>query len=63
MNKYKTKAEFFCVSRAGVDPSLQIDNRVQSTPAAPAASKQHKTRATNSRDERFRSGKDLTSSF
>ncbi|KAJ8350044.1 hypothetical protein SKAU_G00251740 [Synaphobranchus kaupii] len=39
----------------GVDPSLQIDNRVQSTQAAPAVSKQHKTRATNSRDERFRS--------
>ncbi|XP_061081760.1 disco-interacting protein 2 homolog A-like isoform X4 [Conger conger] len=39
----------------GVDPSLQTDGRVQPAPAAPAASKQHKTRAANSRDERFRS--------
>ncbi|KAJ8253028.1 hypothetical protein GJAV_G00208330 [Gymnothorax javanicus] len=39
----------------GVDPSLQIDNRVQSTQAAPVGSKQHKARAANSRDERFRS--------
>ncbi|KAG7466928.1 hypothetical protein MATL_G00147670 [Megalops atlanticus] len=39
----------------GVDPSLQVDTRVQSSQAAQAASKQHKTRAANSRDERFRS--------
>ncbi|KAG5833881.1 hypothetical protein ANANG_G00280600 [Anguilla anguilla] len=39
----------------GVDPSLQVDSRAQSAPAAPAASKQHKARAANSRDERFRS--------
>ncbi|XP_036395967.1 disco-interacting protein 2 homolog A isoform X3 [Megalops cyprinoides] len=39
----------------GVDPSLQVDNRVQSSQAAQAVSKQHKTRAANSRDERFRS--------
>ncbi|XP_064167595.1 disco-interacting protein 2 homolog A-like isoform X4 [Anguilla rostrata] len=39
----------------GVDPSLQVDSRAQSAPAAPAVSKQHKARAANSRDERFRS--------
>uniref|UniRef100_W5MUN6 Disco-interacting protein 2 homolog A n=1 Tax=Lepisosteus oculatus TaxID=7918 RepID=W5MUN6_LEPOC len=40
----------------GVDPSLQIENRVQvSTQPLPAVSKQHKSRSNNSRDERFRS--------
>lgn len=44
---------------AGVDPSLQAENRIpgpsQTTAAAP---KQQKPRPTNSRDERFRSGRD-----
>ncbi|XP_033371912.1 disco-interacting protein 2 homolog A isoform X4 [Parus major] len=40
----------------GVDPSLQAENRVPgSSQAAPAVSKQQKSRSTNSRDERFRS--------
>ncbi|XP_033865952.3 disco-interacting protein 2 homolog A-like isoform X7 [Acipenser ruthenus] len=40
----------------GVDPSLQIENRIQgSSQPAPAVSKQQKSRASNSRDERFRS--------
>ncbi|RXM28053.1 Disco-interacting protein 2-like A [Acipenser ruthenus] len=40
----------------GVDPSLQIENRIQgSSQPTPAVSKQQKSRASNSRDERFRS--------
>ncbi|XP_058889422.1 disco-interacting protein 2 homolog A-like isoform X5 [Acipenser ruthenus] len=40
----------------GVDPSLQIENRIQgSSQPAPAVSKQQKSRSSNSRDERFRS--------
>ncbi|XP_009302676.2 disco-interacting protein 2 homolog A isoform X2 [Danio rerio] len=40
----------------GVDPSLQIDHRIQSSaPAAHPASKHNKPRLANSRDERFRS--------
>ncbi|XP_072541487.1 disco-interacting protein 2 homolog A isoform X9 [Salminus brasiliensis] len=40
----------------GVDPSLQVDHRIQaSTQAAPPTSKHNKPRAANSRDERFRS--------
>lgn len=43
---------------SGVDPSLQAENRVPGTSQATAAvSKQQKSRSTNSRDERFRSGK------
>lgn len=42
---------------AGVDPSLQIDNRIQaSSQAVPPGSRHNKTRAANTRDERFRSG-------
>lgn len=42
---------------AGVDPSLQIDNRIQgSSQAALPSSKHNKSRAPNTRDERFRSG-------
>uniref|UniRef100_A0A7N6FIS4 DMAP1-binding domain-containing protein n=1 Tax=Anabas testudineus TaxID=64144 RepID=A0A7N6FIS4_ANATE len=44
-----------CLS-AGVDPSLQIDNRIQaSSQALLPGSKHNKTRAANTRDERFRS--------
>uniref|UniRef100_A0A1A8MT40 DIP2 disco-interacting protein 2 homolog A n=1 Tax=Nothobranchius pienaari TaxID=704102 RepID=A0A1A8MT40_9TELE len=40
----------------GVDPSLQIDNRIQtSSQAVLPVSKHNKSRATNARDERFRS--------
>ncbi|XP_039768433.1 disco-interacting protein 2 homolog A isoform X3 [Ornithorhynchus anatinus] len=40
----------------GVDPSLQTENRIPgSSQATAAASKQQKSRSTNSRDERFRS--------
>ncbi|XP_061648427.1 disco-interacting protein 2 homolog A isoform X8 [Phyllopteryx taeniolatus] len=40
----------------GVDPSLQIDSRIQpSSQAVLSASKQNKSRAANTRDERFRS--------
>uniref|UniRef100_A0A8D3CJI8 DMAP1-binding domain-containing protein n=1 Tax=Scophthalmus maximus TaxID=52904 RepID=A0A8D3CJI8_SCOMX len=40
----------------GVDPSLQIDNRIQaSTQAVLPGSKHNKSRAANTRDERFRS--------
>ncbi|KAL0985695.1 hypothetical protein UPYG_G00160630 [Umbra pygmaea] len=40
----------------GVDPSLQVDNRTQlSSQTAPTGSKHNKTRAANTRDERFRS--------
>ncbi|XP_062313308.1 disco-interacting protein 2 homolog A isoform X7 [Osmerus eperlanus] len=40
----------------GVDPSLQTDNRIQtSSQAVLPGSKQNKSRAANSRDERFRS--------
>ncbi|MGH0145250.1 UNVERIFIED_CONTAM: hypothetical protein FKN15_004918 [Acipenser sinensis] len=40
----------------GVDPSLQIENRIQgSSQPAPAVNKQQKSRSSNSRDERFRS--------
>ncbi|XP_036243201.1 disco-interacting protein 2 homolog A isoform X4 [Molothrus ater] len=40
----------------GVDPSLQTENRVPgSSQATAGASKQQKSRSTNSRDERFRS--------
>ncbi|XP_024863453.1 disco-interacting protein 2 homolog A isoform X9 [Kryptolebias marmoratus] len=40
----------------GVDPSLQIDNRIQaSSQAVLPVSKQNKSRAANARDERFRS--------
>ncbi|XP_034059882.1 disco-interacting protein 2 homolog A isoform X10 [Gymnodraco acuticeps] len=40
----------------GVDPSLQIDNRIQaSSQAVLSGSKHHKSRAANTRDERFRS--------
>ncbi|XP_037395062.1 disco-interacting protein 2 homolog A isoform X1 [Pygocentrus nattereri] len=40
----------------GVDPSLQVDHRIQaSSQAAPPTSKHNKPRAANSRDERFRS--------
>ncbi|XP_072557009.1 disco-interacting protein 2 homolog A isoform X6 [Paramormyrops kingsleyae] len=40
----------------GVDPSLQIDNRIQATSqVCPVGSKQNKSRPNNSRDERFRS--------
>uniref|UniRef100_A0A674A2X0 Disco interacting A n=1 Tax=Salmo trutta TaxID=8032 RepID=A0A674A2X0_SALTR len=40
----------------GVEPSLQKDNRIQSlSQAAPPGSKHNKSRATNTRDERFRS--------
>ncbi|XP_028992170.1 disco-interacting protein 2 homolog A isoform X5 [Betta splendens] len=40
----------------GVDPSLQIDNRIQtSSQALPQGSKHNKARAANTRDERFRS--------
>lgn len=42
---------------AGVDPSLQIDNRIQgSSQAVLPSSKHNKSRAANTRDERFRSG-------
>lgn len=41
----------------GVDPSLQIDNRIQaSSQAVLPGSKHNKSRAANTRDERFRSG-------
>lgn len=41
-----------------MDPSLQAENRVSgSSQATAAVSKQQKSRSTNSRDERFRSGK------
>ncbi|KAF3843036.1 hypothetical protein F7725_001885 [Dissostichus mawsoni] len=40
----------------GVDPSLQIDNRIQaSSQAVLSGSKHHKSRTANTRDERFRS--------
>lgn len=40
-----------------MDPSLQIDNRIQgSSQAVLPSSKQNKSRAANTRDERFRSG-------
>ncbi|XP_066542370.1 disco-interacting protein 2 homolog A isoform X1 [Hoplias malabaricus] len=40
----------------GVDPSLQVDHRIQaSSQVAPPTSKHNKPRAANSRDERFRS--------
>ncbi|CAG09279.1 unnamed protein product, partial [Tetraodon nigroviridis] len=40
----------------GVDPSLQIDNRIEaSSQALHPAAKHHKSRAGNTRDERFRS--------
>ncbi|KTG01028.1 hypothetical protein cypCar_00020352 [Cyprinus carpio] len=40
----------------GVDPSLQIEHRIQtSSQVAPPGSKQNKPRAANSRDECFRS--------
>ncbi|XP_041857869.1 disco-interacting protein 2 homolog A isoform X14 [Melanotaenia boesemani] len=40
----------------GVDPSLQIDNRIQASPQAVLpGSKLNKSRAANTRDERFRS--------
>jgi len=46
-----------------VDPSLQAENRVPgSSQAVAAVSKQQKSRSTNSRDERFRSGKEKKSS-
>lgn len=48
---------FWCRLSAGVDPSLQIDNRIQgSSQAALPSSKHNKSRAANTRDERFRSG-------
>ncbi|XP_031661348.1 disco-interacting protein 2 homolog A isoform X1 [Oncorhynchus kisutch] len=39
----------------GVEPSLQKENRIQMSQAAPPGSKHNKSRATNTRDERFRS--------
>lgn len=46
------------VLSAGVDPSLQIDNRIQaSSQVVLPVSKHNKSRAGNARDERFRSGK------
>ncbi|MEQ2157360.1 Disco-interacting protein 2 A, partial [Goodea atripinnis] len=39
----------------GVDPSLQIDNRIQSSSQAVPVSKHNKSRTGNARDERFRS--------
>ncbi|XP_064833064.1 disco-interacting protein 2 homolog A isoform X5 [Oncorhynchus masou masou] len=39
----------------GVEPSLQKENRIQMSQAAPLGSKHNKSRATNTRDERFRS--------
>lgn len=49
---------------AGVDPSLQIDNRIQgSTQAVLPSSKHNKSRAANTRDERFRSGNLLVRAF
>lgn len=48
--------EWNCIS--GVDPSLQAENRIPgSSQATAAVPKQQKSRSTNSRDERFRSGK------
>lgn len=45
----------------GVDPSLQIENRIQaSSQAVLSGSKHHKSRAANTRDERFRSGKHVS---
>lgn len=42
---------------AGVDPSLQIDNRIEaSSQALHPGAKHNKSRAGNTRDERFRSG-------
>lgn len=41
---------------AGVDPSLQIDNIQASSQALLPGAKHNKSRAGNSRDERFRSG-------
>ncbi|MEQ2258556.1 Disco-interacting protein 2 A, partial [Xenotaenia resolanae] len=38
-----------------VDPSLQIDNRIQSSSQAVPVSKHNKSRTGNARDERFRS--------
>uniref|UniRef100_A0A672RDF2 Disco interacting A n=1 Tax=Sinocyclocheilus grahami TaxID=75366 RepID=A0A672RDF2_SINGR len=47
---------FWFVLCAGVDPSLQIEHRIQtSSQVAPPGSKQNKPRVANSRDERFRS--------
>uniref|UniRef100_A0A8C2CJL9 Disco-interacting protein 2 homolog A n=1 Tax=Cyprinus carpio TaxID=7962 RepID=A0A8C2CJL9_CYPCA len=47
---------FWPVLCAGVDPSLQIEHRIQtSSQVAPPGSKQNKPRAANSRDECFRS--------
>ncbi|XP_034429883.1 disco-interacting protein 2 homolog A isoform X13 [Hippoglossus hippoglossus] len=39
----------------GVDPSLQIDNRIQASSQAVLPGSKHKSRAANTRDERFRS--------
>ncbi|XP_051565739.1 disco-interacting protein 2 homolog A-like isoform X5 [Myxocyprinus asiaticus] len=39
----------------GVDPSLQLEHRIQTSHVAPPGSKQNKSRAANSRDECFRS--------
>ncbi|XP_051998324.1 disco-interacting protein 2 homolog A-like isoform X1 [Xyrauchen texanus] len=39
----------------GVDPSLQIEHRIQTSHVVPPGSKQNKSRAAASRDERFRS--------
>uniref|UniRef100_A0A673H7F2 Disco-interacting protein 2 homolog A-like n=1 Tax=Sinocyclocheilus rhinocerous TaxID=307959 RepID=A0A673H7F2_9TELE len=45
----------------GVDPSLQIEHRIQtSSQVAPPGSKQNKPRVANSRDERFRSGRNMS---
>uniref|UniRef100_A0A8C1H8Y1 Disco-interacting protein 2 homolog A n=1 Tax=Cyprinus carpio carpio TaxID=630221 RepID=A0A8C1H8Y1_CYPCA len=57
--KKKKKPEiiiFWSVLCTGVDPSLQIEHRIQtSSQVAPPGSKQNKPRVANSRDERFRS--------
>lgn len=54
---YKLSFSCFCLVPAGVDPSLQIDNRIQaSSQALLPGSKHNKSRAANTRDERFRSG-------
>lgn len=52
---------FWSLLCAGVDPSLQIDHRIHaSSQVAPPGSKQNKPRVANSRDERFRSGRNIS---
>uniref|UniRef100_A0A8C1SZ03 Disco-interacting protein 2 homolog A n=1 Tax=Cyprinus carpio TaxID=7962 RepID=A0A8C1SZ03_CYPCA len=56
INCKSTMIIFWPVLCAGVDPSLQIEHRIQtSSQVAPPGSKQNKPRAANSRDECFRS--------